>query len=44
MGGKWFSQGSFFVAIFVTGGQESASKSPMFLCCKTVAGSLKDNY
>ena len=36
-GGQWFTQVSFFVATFVTGGQESASKSPTFLSCKTLA-------
>ena len=30
-GGQWFPLGSFFVATFVTGGQESASKAPRFL-------------
>jgi len=33
-GGQWFPQGSFFVAIFVTGGQEQASKAPHFLAAK----------
>ncbi|KAB1065276.1 hypothetical protein [Salibacter halophilus] len=35
-GGQWFTQGSFFVATFVTGGQESTPKSPTFLSCKTL--------
>jgi len=32
-GGQWYPQAFVFVAIFVTGGQESASKSPTFLSC-----------
>src|SRR5690554_8048872 len=35
-GGQWFPQGSFFVAIFATGGQFRASKSPTFLSCNTL--------
>jgi len=35
-GGQRFPQGSFFVAIIVTGGQETASKCPTFLSCKTL--------
>jgi hypothetical protein len=35
-GGKWFKQGSFFVAIFVTNGQDRASKNPTFLSCNTL--------
>lgn len=38
-GGQLFSQGSFYVATFVSGGQASASKSPTFLSCKTLAAS-----
>ena len=35
--GQWFPQGSFFVAIIVTGGQESAPKAPRFLAAKRYA-------
>lgn len=40
-GVRWFPKGSFFVAIFVTGRQESASKSPTFLSCKALACIVK---
>lgn len=30
-GGQWFPQDSFFLAKFVTGGQEITSKCPTFL-------------
>jgi len=36
-GGQWYPKGSFFVASFVAGGQESAPNCPTFLSCKTLA-------
>ncbi len=41
-GGRWFSQVLFFVAIFVTGGQKIASKSPTSLSRDTLCGIKKD--
>ena len=35
-GGRWLPQGSFFVVIFVTGGQKNTSKSPTSLSCDTL--------
>ena len=40
LGGQWFPQGFGFVATFVTGGQESTSKSPTFLSCKPLCNML----
>lgn len=42
-GGQWLTQGSFFVAAFVAGGQESASKCPTFLSCKTLGLTPKNH-
>lgn len=42
MGRTVVSQGSFLVATFVTGGQESASNSPTFHSCSTLVASLKN--
>ena len=43
MGVEWFLQGLFFVAIFFTGGQESAPKCSTFLSCKTLMELMLDS-
>ncbi len=40
MSGQLYRQGLFFVAKFVTSGQENRSEKPTFLSCKTL-GSIK---